>query len=153
MDYIYDSESDYIGDGVIAGGDMLGGWAKGSHLTLEQKYKAFIARWKKQHEGSRKGALARFRELHPDFKTKKATKKKATKKKATKKKATKKKATKKKATKKKVSSIKVEKLKKQLKECHEQHKVTQEEVANALKLVDKQKELYNKLKAKFATLK
>ena len=133
MDYIYDSESDYIGDGVIAGGDMLGGWAKGSHLTLEQKYKAFIARWKKQHEGSRKGALARFRELHPDFKTKKATKKKA--------------------TKKKVSSIKVEKLKKQLKECHEQHKVTQEEVANALKLVDKQKELYNKLKAKFATLK
>jgi hypothetical protein len=145
--YNSDSDDDYDIDyagALVGGGDLMGGYAKGKKLSLKKKKEIYFNRWKKKNNGSRIGALAAWRKLHPEDKStkKKATKKTATKKKATKKTATKKKATKKTATKKKTVT-KNSKLTADLLGC-------QEEVAELLKGIERIKKHNDKLIDKLA---
>src|SRR5208282_2423148 len=140
--YNSDSDDDYDVDyagAIVGGGDLMGGYAKGTKLSLNKKKEIYFKSGKKRHNGSRVGALAAWRKLHPGDKS---TKKTATKKKATKKKATKKKATKKKVTKKKTVT-KNSKLAADLLGC-------QEEVAELLKGIERIKKHNEKLINKFA---
>lgn len=112
MSYLL-ADGDYYDGGIIIGSGYSGGSRYPIGATLAKKKKLFFERWKKKH-GTRAGALAAWRNLHPYSKTaalpkkgalfkRKATYKKATrkpKKKAAtkaKKKVTKRKTTKRKA--------------------------------------------------------
>ena len=130
--YNSDSDDDYDVDyagAIVGGGDLMGGYAKGTKLSLNKKKEIYFKSWKKRHNGSRVGALAAWRKLHPGDKS---TKKTATKKKATKKKVTKKKTV-----------TKNSKLAADLLGC-------QEEVAELLKGIERIKKHNEKLINKFA---